>query len=163
MAVGGHRAHKPQADKNTKPKINKKEKKMALHSAIAATSNKEIVGRRGHRIENLKDIPLVIDDKIQTVKKTQEIKKIFESIGLWDDILKVQSYHKIRAGKGKLRGRRYKHKTGPLVVVKEDFGILKASRNLPGVDVVDVKQLSIEHLAPGCHPWEIGFMDPICI
>src|SRR5271157_44022 len=152
MAKGGHRAHKPQADKNTKPKINKKEKKIALRSAIAASSRKELVSKRGHRIENVKDIPLIVDDKIQTVKKTQQIKEIFESLGLWDDVLKVKDSHKIRAGKGKVRGRRYKHKTGPLVVVKEDFGILKASRNLPGVDVVDIKQLSIENLAPGAMP-----------
>ena len=55
----------------------------------------------------------------------------------------------IRPGRGKTRGRKYKTKKGILIVIKDDFGIVKASRNIPGTDIVKVENLSIENLAPG--------------
>ena len=152
QAVGGHLAFPPTTAKNLDIKINKKEKKLALHSAIAATGKIEIVKKRGHKIDNVKSFPLVIDDKIQTIKKTQKIKEVLVSIGLWDDILRTKEAVKVKAGKGKLRGRKYKRKVGPLIVIKEDFGIAKASRNISGLNVINVKKLSVENLAPGSMP-----------
>ncbi len=152
QAVGGHLAWPPTTAKNLDIKINKQEKTLALHSAIAATSKLDVVKERGHKIENVKSLPLVIDDKIQTIKKTQKIKEVLVSIGLWDDILRSKDSVKIRPGKGKSRGRKYKRKLGPLLVIKEDFGISKASRNIAGINVVNVKKLSVENLAPGSMP-----------
>jgi len=152
QAVGGHLAFAPTTAKNVHIKINKQEKKLALHSAVAATSKMETVKERGHKLENVKSFPLVIDDKIQTVKKTQKIKEILVSMGLWDDVMRAKNYQKLRPGKGRLRGRKYKRKTGPLLVIKEDFGIAKASRNIAGIDVVDIRRLSVENLAPGAMP-----------
>jgi len=59
---------------------------------------------------------------------------------------------KVRAGKGKRRGRKYKRKVGPLIVISEDKGIVKAAKNLPGVDVCFVENLNVELLAPGGQP-----------
>nr|AMR06808.1 ribosomal protein L4 [uncultured bacterium] len=152
QAVGGHLAFPPTTAKNNHIKINKQEKKVAFHSAVAATSKMEIVKDRGHKLENIKSLPLVIDDKIQTVKKTQKIEEILVDIGLWEDVIRAKNYQKLRPGKGKLRGRKYKHKKGPLLVIKEDFGIAKASRNIAGINVVNINRLSVENLAPGAMP-----------
>ena len=34
---------------------------------------------------------------------------------------------------------------------RQDDGIVKATKNIPGVDVVDVKNLNAEILSPGAH------------
>ncbi|MDP3765100.1 MAG: 50S ribosomal protein L4, partial [Nanoarchaeota archaeon] len=56
---------------------------------------------------------------------------------------------KIRAGKGKSRGRKYKKKKGPLVVVSKTDKLSRAVANMTGIDVVEVKNLNAELLAPG--------------
>ena len=148
--VGGRLAHPPRAEKKIKKKINLKEKKKALLSAIAATGIRELVKKRNHKVDNIPELPIVIDDKFQTVKKTSEVYDILSRLG-FEDEFKRAKVKTIRAGKGKRRGRKYKKRKGPLVVIKEDFGIYKAARNIAGVDVVNVENLSVEHLAPGTH------------
>ncbi|MCX6815715.1 MAG: 50S ribosomal protein L4, partial [Candidatus Aenigmarchaeota archaeon] len=59
---------------------------------------------------------------------------------------------KIRAGKGKMRGRKYKEKRGPLIIVSKNNPIIKAARNISGVDAVSVQNLNAELLAPGAKP-----------
>ncbi|MCJ7560718.1 50S ribosomal protein L4, partial [Candidatus Bathyarchaeota archaeon] len=59
---------------------------------------------------------------------------------------------KIRAGKGKRRGRKMKQAVGPLIVVVENKGLADAASNIPGVDIVTVNNLNTEMLAPGTHP-----------
>ncbi len=73
------------------------------------------------------------------------------SLGVWGDIFRVRESRRVRAGKGKRRGRRYKQAVGPLIVVAENKGVVEAGRNLPGVDVVLLEQLNVEVLAPGTH------------
>ncbi len=148
--VGGRIAHPPRSEKVRRKKINAKEKKKALLSAIAATASKELVLKRNHQIDGIQDVPIVIDDKVQTIKKTSQIYDILVQIGLEDELTRA-SEKRTRAGKGKRRGRKYKRKKGPIIVVKEDFGIRKAAQNIPGVDVVKVEQLTCENLAPGTH------------
>ena len=145
---GGRQAHPPKVEKIFELKINKKEKKKAIRSAIAATANKEIVLKRGHRIENVKELPIVVEDKIQELKKTKELIDFFVKIGLVKELERI-SKKKVRAGKGKMRGRRYKTKVGPLIVVAEDKGIGKAVSNLLGADFCTVSKLSAYDLAPG--------------
>ena len=58
---------------------------------------------------------------------------------------------KLRAGKGKMRNRRFTMRKGPLVVYKTDNGITRAFRNIPGVDLVCVDRLNLLQLAPGGH------------
>jgi len=150
-AVGGRKAFPPKVEKVYKEKINKKERRLAIASAIAFTSDKNIVLARGHRIDNIKELPLVIEDEFEKVKKTSETREIFKTLGIWDDVLRAKK-KKIRAGKGKMRGRKYKRKKGPLIVISKNLGIFYGARNHPGVDIVQVRNLGAEYLAPGAQP-----------
>ena len=73
-------------------------------------------------------------------------------LGVLSDTYRVKTSRKIRAGKGKRRGRKMKRAVGPLIVVAENRGIFNAASNLSGVDVVAVSDLNAEMLAPGTHP-----------
>lgn len=148
QAVGGRKAHPPKVEKIYAEKINKKEKRLAVRSAIAMSANFEIVKARGHHIDEVKEIPLIVEDTIEELEKTKEVAEVFQNLGVWKDVERAQK-KKIRAGRGKMRGRKYKRKKGPLLVVTKS---VKSARNLPGVDVVEVSNLGAEHLAPGAHP-----------
>ena len=152
MTVKGRRAHPPVPWKKIVKAIPKKEKKLAMRSAIAATANRELVAKRGHVVDLVPSLPLIASDKIQAIDRTSEAVELFMRLGLWPDVLRAKESRKIRAGKGKMRGRRYKQAIGPLVVVGEDRGIIRAVRNLPGVDAVLARNLNVLLLAPGAHP-----------
>jgi len=149
--LGGRAAHPPVVEKNIVKKIPRKEKRLALCSAIAATGLKEVVAARGHIVDDVPDFPLVVMDDIQGLKKTQEVRDVFINLGVWPDVYRVKESIKVRAGKGKMRGRRRKKAIGPLIVVSKNEGIIEAARNLPGVDIVLVNDLNVELLAPGVH------------
>ena len=146
--VGGRRAHPPKAEKDWKEKINKKEKVKAIKSALAATTDKTMVSNRGHNFDDKITLPIIIDDKFGNSKKTKEVIEILEKIGIYDDILRATNGRHIRAGRGKMRGRKYKTPKSILIVSTREK-IYKSSRNLTGIDVVEPKNLNIEHLAPG--------------
>ncbi|AEH23847.1 50S ribosomal protein L4 [Pyrococcus yayanosii] len=152
FARGGRRTHPPKVEKIIWENINKKERRLAIMSAIAATANYDLVKARGHIIDNVPQIPLVVVDELEKVSKTRETREIFKKLGIWDDIMRAKEKSGVRAGKGKMRGRRYKKAKGPLIVVAKNEGIVFGARNHPGVDVVVVDNLGIEHLAPGTHP-----------
>ncbi len=149
FAVGGRVTHPIKVQKIIIKRINKKVSSLALKSAISASADSSLITSRGHNISNIPEIPLVIDDKIQTVKKTNQAYQILCNIGLENELKQVKSKRKIRAGKGKGRGRKYKNRKSILLVISEDFGIVNALKNIPGVDVVKMGHLSIEDLAPG--------------
>jgi large subunit ribosomal protein L4e len=149
--VGGHQAFPPRSEKVIVKRINKKEKRFAIRSGIAATAVKELVEHRNHKVANVKQLPIVIDDDVESLTKTKEVAELFQSLGIWADVERADR-KKTRAGKGKMRGRRKKTGKGPLIIVSEDKGITQAGRNLPGVDVVNVHGLNAELLAPGAHP-----------
>jgi large subunit ribosomal protein L4e len=151
-AVGGYRTHPPKTEKKIYKRINKKERRLALHSAIAATAYKNLVISRGHRIETVPMLPLVISDTIQDINTAQEAREICSKIGLLPDIQRVKRSLKIRAGRGTMRGRRRRHGVGPLFVINKDGGIKRALNNFLGVDVVIIKDLNAELLAPGTSP-----------
>ncbi|WP_287585176.1 50S ribosomal protein L4 [Candidatus Borrarchaeum sp.] len=152
MAVGGRQAHPPKPEKIHVERINKNERRFALRSAIAATANKILVRKRGHSIEMISKFPIILTDEFQLLTKTSETKSVFEKLGIWTDVIRAKSGKKIRSGKGKLRGRKYKKPKGPLIVISEDNGIIKAARNHPGIDIIHVNNLNTESLAPGGHP-----------
>lgn len=151
QAKGGRKAHPPKVEKVWVQKINKKERKKAIRSAIAATACKECVLGRGHKVEEKKELPLVVEDKIQEIKKTKKFVETLKKIGLEKELERIKK-RKIKAGKGKRRARKYKRKIGPLIVITDDKGIGKAVKNLPGINVCRVKNLSAEVLAPGAMP-----------
>ncbi len=131
-------------------KLNEKENQKAIRSAIAATSVLELVARK-HRLENIKIVPIVIDSKLEDMKRTREAYKLLKSLGLSAELARTKE-KKIRAGKGKGRGRRYKTKVGPLIVVSKPCNLQRAAANLMGVDVVVVKNLNAALLAPSIEP-----------
>ncbi len=147
--VGGRRAHPPKSETIWWKKINEKERSKAIRSAIAATIMKDIVAERGHIIPN--NYPFVLDDKFESMDKTKNIVDALKKLGLEEELTRVEEKN-VRPGKGKTRGRKYKKKKGPLIVVskKDKFGI--AASNIPGIDIVDVKSLNAELLAPGAKP-----------
>ena len=152
MTVKGRLAHPPLPWKKTVKKIPRKEKKLAMRSAIAATARRDVVAKRGHIVDDVPSLPLIVSDEAQGISRTSEAVELFMALGLWPDVLRAKESKKVRAGKGKMRGRRYKMAVGPLVVVGEDEGLLKAVGNLPGVDGVLARNLNILLLAPGAHP-----------
>jgi len=152
FAVGGRATHPPVVEKKIRKKIPRKEMWLALRSAVAATASKEIVASRGHMVDDIPDFPLVVVDEIQGLKKTKEVEEAFIYIGVWPDIFRVKESRKVRAGKGKMRGRKMKQAVGPLLVIAKNEGIAEAARNLPGVDIASVDNLNVELLAPGTHP-----------
>lgn len=149
QAVGGREAHPPKVQKKWEEKINKKEMKKALKSAIAATANAEIVKSRNHLFEG--ELPKIVVDDFEAISRTKEAISVLKAIGVYADIERAKERKRHRAGIGKMRGRRFVSKKSVLVVVGEDKGIFKAIRNLPGVDVVTARNLNVELLAPGCH------------
>jgi large subunit ribosomal protein L4e len=149
--VGGHQAFPPTSKKRIRKEINKKERRLAIKSGIAATSDRETVANRGHLVGAVEQLPIVVEDDVQSLAKTSEVRELFINLGIWPDVERADR-KKIRAGRGKTRGRRRKVGKGPLLVVSEDLGIVKAASNLPGVDVVKLPNLNAELLAPGAHP-----------
>ncbi|MCL2690812.1 MAG: 50S ribosomal protein L4 [Candidatus Bathyarchaeota archaeon] len=150
--VGGRQPHPPTAEKKIVKNIPKKEAKLALTSAIAATSQKEIVAKRGHMIEKVVQIPLIIDDAIENLIRAKDVEAVFTSLGVDGDVTRVRDSRNIRAGKGKLRGRKMKQAVGPLIVVCDGVNLVAAASNIPGVQVTTVQNLNTEMLAPGTHP-----------
>ena len=148
--VGGHAAFPPRSEKVIVKRINKKEKRFAIRSGIAASAVKELVEKRGHKFMS-EHLPIVVSNEIQSLEKTKDVEALFIAIGVQDDVERADR-RKVRAGKGKMRGRKHKKGKGPLIVVAEDNGIGYAARNLPGVEISSVAGLNAELLAPGAHP-----------
>jgi large subunit ribosomal protein L4e len=146
--VGGRRAHPPKSERDWKEKINRKERLLARNSALAATADKELISERGHKFDKKITCPVVLDDDFEKIKKTKEVVEIFQKIGIYDDVLRSVDGKHIRAGKGKIRGRKYRIPKSILVVCTKK-NREKSSNNLTGVDVTKPENLNIEHLAPG--------------
>ena len=152
---GGRRAHGPKVAKDWSQKLNQKERRAARDSAIAATNDFDTIRSRGHRVSEDVSFPLVIEaakgsiESFDLDKGTQRFVSMMEAIGVGDDLSRAKNGRSIRAGKGKMRGRRRKTPKSVLLVVSDKSTLGRAARNVPGVDVVAVKDLSAEHLAPG--------------
>jgi len=151
FTVSGRRTHPPESAKNPLERINKKERHLAIQSAVAATANSTLVLARGHQFE-VDELPIVTVDELQDIQSTQEAKDALAKLGLWADIVRVKNGRKIRGGNARRRGRKYRKPVGPLIVIAEDRGIRKAARNLPGVTVRYITKLNAEDLAPGTQP-----------
>jgi len=148
--VSGRRAHPPVPERIWDKKVNQKEKVLARLSAIAATGDADVVRTRGHQFEDTVSFPIIVEDKIQGIAATSEVVEVLEAIGLGYDLDRAKYGRKIRAGKGKMRNRRYRTPVSILLVVadKEQPVFLGAS-NLPGVEVTAVSGLNASILAPG--------------
>ncbi|KAK4264204.1 hypothetical protein QN277_025413 [Acacia crassicarpa] len=133
-------------------RVNVTQKRHAVVSAIAASAVTSLVLARGHRIESVPEIPLVVGDSAEGVEKTKDAIKVLKQIGAFPDAEKAKDSHAIRPGKGKMRNRRYISRKGPLIVYgTEGAKAVKAFRNIPGVEVANVERLNLLKLAPGGH------------
>ncbi|MDX1595699.1 MAG: 50S ribosomal protein L4 [Nitrosopumilaceae archaeon] len=145
---GGRQAHPPIVDRVIHKKLNKKENKLALCSAIAATTSKKLVEERGHKVDKIESFPIIISDEIESISKASEMSKVLQSLKLVDDVKRLE-VRKPRTGKSSLRGRNKKIGKSVLFVTKDDKKISKACGSFPGVEVRSVRDLSVLDLAPG--------------
>jgi len=148
---GGRQAHPPIVKKIIYKKLNKKENKLALCSAISATKSKEIIESRGHKVGKINMFPIVVNDEIESVTKTSDMIKILNSLNLLQDVQRL-STRRARTGKSSLRGRGIKIGKSVLFVVTKIEKLSKACNSIPGIDVKLVKDLSVLDLAPGSAP-----------
>ncbi|MHB8634160.1 MAG: 50S ribosomal protein L4 [Thermoplasmatota archaeon] len=148
-AFKGRRAHPPESRHFWTEKINAKERRLAIASAIAATGDAETVKGRGHRVGEL-SFPIVVADDVLSASKTSELVDFLVKLGVGDDLDRAKDGTHVRAGMGKLRGRRLRTPRSLLIVTVD--GRAPAARNLAGVDVVAARNLGAEDLAPGGDP-----------
>ncbi|MDO8511012.1 MAG: 50S ribosomal protein L4 [Nanoarchaeota archaeon] len=146
QAVGGRRSHPPKVEKVLERRINKKENRKAIRSAMSATLLKEVVAGRGHKLPV--EYPFVVSSAVESLSKTKDIEQLLLDLGFADELAR-SAQKKVRAGMGTMRGRKYQRKKGVLIVASVDCPLLKAAKNVPGVDAVEVKALNAELLAPG--------------
>ncbi|MFC7028594.1 50S ribosomal protein L4 [Halomicroarcula sp. GCM10025324] len=148
QTVKGRRAHPPKAEKDRSKDINDKERKLAVRSALAATTDADLVAERGHEFDR-EDVPVVVSDDFEDLVKTQEVVDVLEALGVHADIERADET-KIKAGQGKARGRKYRRPSSILFVTSEEPS--RAARNLAGVDVATAREVNTEDLAPGGQP-----------
>ncbi|RLG19089.1 50S ribosomal protein L4 [Candidatus Micrarchaeota archaeon] len=147
----GRRAHPPKPEKLIVEKINDKEWKKAVRSALAATADKKTVKARGHAVDGAKSYPLVVENALETLSKTKDVKELLAKLGLSSDLERAKRNSKPRSGVHSGRRGGTKRPRSLVIIVGEDKGIVKGARNISGVDVVLVENLSAKVLAPGTH------------
>merc|ERR1719428_678302 len=130
-------------------RVNVTQKRHAVVSALAGSSLPPLVMARGHRIGEVSELPLVVSDGAESLQKTRQAVDMLKKLGCEEELQRVLDSRKVRAGKGKMRNRRYVMRRGPLVVYAEDNGIVRAMRNIPGVETASVDRLNLLKLAPG--------------
>lgn len=145
---GGRRAHPPKAEKVVAHKLNIKERRKAIRSAITLSIDLQKMKERGHLVI---EMPSVVESKIEELSKTRDVEKVMIALGLEKELRRVAE-RKIRAGKGKRRGRKYRTKKGPLIVVANACKLEQTGANIPGVEVCVVNKLNVNLLAPGGVP-----------
>ncbi|MDG6225702.1 MAG: 50S ribosomal protein L4 [Candidatus Thermoplasmatota archaeon] len=150
--VGGRRAHPPSPEHYFTKKINAKERRLAISSALAATSREDLVRYRGHRFKEGLSLPVIVEDGAEDLSRTSEVMSLLEAVGLVDDIDRSSNGTHIRAGRGKMRGRRYRTPKSILFIASDGSSLIKGARNLPGVNATSPKGLNAEYLAPGGDP-----------
>uniref|UniRef100_A0A2K5J1V1 Large ribosomal subunit protein uL4 n=1 Tax=Colobus angolensis palliatus TaxID=336983 RepID=A0A2K5J1V1_COLAP len=130
---------------------NTTQKRYAVRSALAASALPALVMSKGHRVEEVPELPLVVEDKVEGYKKTKEAVLLRKKLKAWNDIKKVYASQGMRAGKGKTRNCCRIQRRGPCIIYNEDNGIIKAFRNIPGITLLNVSKLNILKLPPGGH------------
>ncbi len=145
-AVKGRRAHPPHVNKVIIEQMNKKEYLAALRCAIAATAHKELVSARGHKLSGGISLPIVLDNSFEAIGKTSQVYKTL--FALIPEDLARSCKPRPRVGIRARRGGKIYPKSA-IIAVSKDAPVLKAARNIPGVDVVKASDLSVEKLAPG--------------
>ncbi len=150
--VGGRGAFPPEVNRIWTKKVNEKERRKARNAALAASRDPHLVSSRGHRFSAKVSVPVVVKDELEEIESVSEAVAFLEAVGVHEDIARTKGGTHIRAGRGKIRGRRYRVPRGPLLVVKDVAKVRQGFGNLPGIDVVAPAALNAEVLAPGGQP-----------
>ncbi|MGC8572207.1 MAG: 50S ribosomal protein L4 [Candidatus Micrarchaeia archaeon] len=146
-AVKGRRAHPHRIEKTIIEIINAKEYRKAIKSSIAATADIKYVKERNIYEGKL---PIIISNDIESIKNTKDVLKLLKKFGIEKDLEKSKK-PELRKGLRRLAKLRHFRKS-VLIVVNDDKGIVKAARNIPGVDVCKVDSIRAKLLAPGGVP-----------
>merc|ERR1719434_514612 len=125
------------------------QKRHAVVTSLSASCLPPLVMARGHRIGEVAELPLVVSGGVESIQKTKQAVDILKKVGCEEELQRVMDSKKVRAGKGKMRNRRYVMRKGPLVIYNEDNGIVRSMRNIPGVETASVERLNLLTLAPG--------------
>lgn len=159
--VGGARAHPPRPEKVWAKKVNRRELRIARAAALSALKEPDLVRARGHRFDSKLTLPVVVEDSIEAAlpkvkvgnrsewRPAKAALQLLEALGVAEDVHRAQTGTHVRAGRGKMRGRRWREPRGPLLVVAKPEETRRHFANLPGVEVRAVAQLDVEVLAPG--------------
>ena len=141
MARGGRAVHAPLLIRRSF-KINDKEILAAIHSALAATTQINYVKMRYEGLRDADvDLPLVIASPLNEIKSRQVIEFLRKVLGNKFEIALKQK--KVRAGKGKLRGRKFKSNAG-LLLIKASNEKAKMS----GIEIKSARDVEIGDLYP---------------
>lgn len=131
-------------------KINLTQKRHALASALAATACTPLVQARGHRVNEVPELPLVVNDL--NVETTKTLIGTLRKLGVSEELKRTRESRKIRQGHGKMRNSRYVVRKGPLIIYGDNNNLIKrTARNLPGIDTCNVHRLNLLQVAPGGH------------
>jgi len=147
--VGGRPAHPPRVERIWTKKINRKERRLAFSSALAATRDAKLAAGRGHTVPHALHLPVVVEDPVEEIRRTQEARLLLERLKLWDDVERARAgVHLKASGRARRRGR-VRRSPRSLLFVTSGPGKALGFRNLSGVDVVPARELATEDLAPG--------------
>lgn len=150
--VKGPQAHPPKPEKRIRKRLNEKERRLALASALAASARAELVKARGHRLPEARSVPLVLMDEFEELGKASDVIRVLRALGLDEELGRCREGRKRRSGTAARRGRVHYEPRGPLIVTKGDGTIARAVRNVPGLEHVPARKLSLLALAPGGRP-----------
>merc|ERR1712119_27773 len=96
MCRGGRMYNPTETWRRWHRRVNKNKRRYAVVSAIAASALPALVMAKGHKIENVPEIPLVVSDKVQAFKKTKEAVVPLKRLKAYEDIKKVMKTRRIR-------------------------------------------------------------------
>ena len=150
--VGGRPGWGPDLRKDWSKKINQKEKRKALCSALRAVREPEVVKKRGHIFSDEITLPIVVENKAEKMATTKEIIEFMGKLGIYEDVLRSKDSVHVRAGRGKMRNRTYRERKSILIVAGKTDTLFRGARNLSGVEVTQPETLNVELLAPGGDP-----------
>ena len=185
----GRVAHPPESWKNIYKKVNDKEKQLALCSAIAATARKDLVERRGHRVANISSFPIIVSDDVEDISKTKDLLKLLNALGLKDELRRLDVSRKSQSGTARRRGRQGRSAVSAIIITSNDGSsaakqdrvndndtrnntnnkdnryknIHKLSGSIRGIDIKQVKDLSVLDFAPGSKPIRLAIFSESAI
>jgi large subunit ribosomal protein L4e len=145
FARGGMRAHPPKIEHFLKElKINKRELRIAFASALSATASERYVANKYASIEKLnKKVPFIVSLNSDKLKIKELLSGMKSLLGeeLYNVAIKKKS---VRAGIGKMRGRKYKSSAGMLLVIGNEENVKTKM-----FDVVKANEVGVTDLANG--------------